>query len=220
VAGAESVPPGIPQDQGEPQNVKKHLLAAAAAIAVGTAAPAAKAAFLDFEDGILGSPVGAFYAGQGVSFANTEFTWSGGFAGASGVVGIRALGTYWFGAGNAVVGVFGQAVSSVSITGIDIGIAGIRIDAYDAVSGGNLVAFGQAFGPGVGVGTFHTVTAAAPNIRRFEIYQPAYNGYDGMLMDNLSFTLAAVPGPASLALFGMGLLGLGIATRRRAPARA
>lgn len=201
--------------------MRKHLLAATAALAVIVAAPAAKAAFIDFEDGTLNAAVGAFYAGQGVTFSNTQFTWAGGFPGASGDIGIRAQGTYWFGASNAVVGVFSMAVSSVSITGMDIGIAGIRIDAYDAEVGGNLVAFGEAFGPGVGVGNFYNVAASGQNIRRFEIYQPLVNFSDGMLMDNLSFTVAAVPGPASLAMFGMGLLGLGMVARRRGtPVRA
>lgn len=201
--------------------MRKHLLAATAALAVSVAAPAAKAAFIDFEDGVSPNPVGAFYAARGVTFSNTEFTWAGGFPGASGLNGIRATGTYWFGATNAVVGVFGMAVSSVSITGIDVGSAGIRIDAFDAPVGGNLVAFGQAFGVGLGIGGYFDVRASAPGIRRFEIYQPGMDGFDGVILDNLSFTLAAVPGPAALAVFGMGLLGLGMVARRRGtPVRA
>lgn len=201
--------------------MRKHLLAATAALAVCIAAPAAKAAFIDFEDGEIPNTVGAFYAGQGVTFSNTQFTWVGGFPGASGITGIRATGTFMFGIGQAVVGVFSAAVTSVSIVGIDVGAAGLRIDAYDAEVGGNLVSFGQAFGAGVGIGETYTISASGAGIRRFEIYQPNVDGYDGVLMDNLSFTLAAVPGPASLAVFGMGLLGLGMAVRRRGtPVRA
>ncbi len=123
-----------------------------------------------------------------------------------------------FGPGNAIVGTFSSLVSSVSIRGIDVGEAGVRIDAFDA--GDNLLGFDTFFGPGIGVGTFADISVTANGITRFALYQPNQCCGDGVLFDNLSFdsaVTAAVPEPGTWAmmLLGFGFVGGAMRSAKR-----
>ena len=178
----------------------------------------ASATVIDFDDGTDGLPVDGFYAALGVTFSNTTWTTNFGLAGTSGGLGIRATDTFFQPTvSTPLVAVFAFAVSSVSIRGIDVGERGARIDAYDSVVGGNLVAFDQDFGTGIGVGTFFDLFASGSGILRIELYQPnAISSADGMLWENLEFEADAVPEPGTLGLLGIGIAAMRI-RRRRTP---
>lgn len=132
---------------------------------------------------------------------------------------IRALnGSYQPQVGNPIVATFATFASMVSITGSDVGGNGIRIDAYDAAVGGNLIDFESFIGSGGGVGTIHTLSVAAAGIGRVEFYQPLSGAGDGVVWDDFTFDAASseISEPAAIAVLGFGLLGLGYARRKRA----
>ena len=190
------------------------ILKLAIGLAALAAMPAQAATAINFDDGSNGVLVGSQYAGQGVTFSNAEFTNNFGLSGTSGTLGIRAPGTFQFGSTNAILGLFSSLVSSVSIRGIDVGTAGIRIDAFDSAN--NLLAFNEFFGGGVGVGTFADISVTATGIARFAVYQPAVGGGDGVLFDNLSFDgVGAVPEPATWLFMLVGMAGIGFTMRRK-----
>ncbi|MEO5960097.1 MAG: hypothetical protein ABIR80_13350, partial [Opitutaceae bacterium] len=142
------------------------------AIAAAMLSSSAVAVTVDFEAAPLGSLTN-FYAGSGVTFSNTTVQGFGALPGMSGVHSISSTSAaQFFGIANAVVASFSSAQSFVAITAIDLGAAGIRIDAYDALIGGSLVGFGQAFGTGLGIGNFAQVSSSSATIWRVEIYQP------------------------------------------------
>ncbi|GGD98989.1 hypothetical protein GCM10011529_01400 [Polymorphobacter glacialis] len=89
--------------------ITKISLAAVMAVA---ALPAA-AVTIDFDTGSANTLVGGFYAAQGVTFGNAQFTGNFSLAGTSGSLAIRAPGTYVFGSGNAVTGSFTALASAI-----------------------------------------------------------------------------------------------------------
>jgi hypothetical protein len=188
---------------------------AAAACLVASATTAQAATIINFDNGIIGATVDNFYAAQGITFANTQFTTNFGLPGTSGALGIRAPGTFTFGLGNAIVATFTSVASTITIRGIDVGTAGIRIDAFNASNA--QIATSSFFGPDLGVGTFQDISVSASGIKSFRLYQPAVNGSDGVLFDNLTFdNVAAVPEPATWAMLLLGMGIVGSAMRRRA----
>jgi len=119
---------------------------------------------------------------------------------------------------------FSSAVSSVSLTGLDVGISGFSFRAFDATTGGNLVDSTQIDGIGPGVDNFVTLTLTNALIRRVEFSlnlndsDVATTNGDGIQFDNLVFDLApvsSVPIPAALPLFGTGLAVMGFIGWRR-----
>ena len=190
------------------------ILKLAIGLATLAAMPAQAATAINFDDGSNGVLVGSQYAGQGVTFSNAEFAFNEGRLGSSGTLGIRAPGTFQFGSTNAVVGLFSSLVSSVTIRGIDVGVAGVRIDAFDAAN--NLLAFNEFLGVGIGVGTFADISVTANGIARFAVYQPAVGSGDGVLFDNLSFDdVGAVPEPSTWMFMLLGMAGIGYSMRRK-----
>ena len=166
---------------------------------------------LNFDDGTAGSLVGGHYSAQGITFQDARWVNMGsGFPGMSGTMGIyHATGSYQWGPSTPVIATFAQPASSVSVDGIDVGVQGLVITAFDAPTGGTQVATQQVFGTDVGVGQFYTVTVTGANIRRVEISQVTTGSGDGMLLDNFRVTFAApaVVAPVPTLELG-GLAGL------------
>jgi hypothetical protein len=178
------------------------LKLAAAACLVASATTAQAATTINFDNGTNGAAVGGFYSAQGITFSNAKFASNFSLTGSTPPLGIASASSsfqYTFGLSDAIVGTFTGLASTITIRGIDVGNAGIRIDAFNASN--TQIATSSFFGPGLGVGTFQDISVAAAGIKSFRLYQPAFNGDDGVLFDNLSFdTVAAVPEPTTWAM--------------------
>jgi hypothetical protein len=181
---------------------------------------AAHATTVDFDDLAAGSLVGGAYSAFGVTFNHAEVVTFGHLPGGTPANAIAHddLSTT-FGPESAISVVFDFVVSSVSLTGLDVGAAGFLFRGFDATVGGNLVDAKTAFGDGLGIGEFFTLDLAG-SIRRIEFSQVLPNYSDGIAFDNLSFEtgdIAPVPLPAALplSLAGLGMLAA-VRRRRRA----
>lgn len=201
---------------------KSLTLAAAAAVALsGGFSGTAQATYMsvnspitiNFDD--LANDVAVTNQYPGISFANTEtFAFSGTTSLPNAIQAING-GTIPR-VGTALVATFSTAVELVELQGIDVGGNGIRIDAYDAAAGGNLLAFDSFIGTGDGAGVNHRLSVYAPGIQRVEFYQPLTTAFEGVVWDDFTFkTAAAVAEPGALTLFGLGLVGFVIARRRK-----
>lgn len=182
-------------------------------------AASAQAVLIDFDSLADGTIVGGTFpsvtfvdaqtttiAGDrpGISGANTIFHVTDGF---------NTL------ASNPIEAIFDGLASSVSLTGVDIGADGFQLLAYDVFD--SLIDSSSAVGVTLtGVGEFFTLTVTGA-IKRVEFSQisDAEGSNDGSIYDNFLFNTAAVtpvPSPATYALFGLGLAGLGWSTRKKA----
>jgi hypothetical protein len=195
----------------------KRITSIAAAICLMASASAAQATTsIDFDTGTDNVAVGSFYAGQGITFSNATFYDNFGLVGSSGTLAIGSTTSdpYHFGIANAISAAFSGVASSITIRGIDVGNAGIQIDAFDASN--VLLGSSSFFGPGVGVGTFQDITVSFAGIKSFKLYQPSFNEVDGVLFDNLSFeSTSGVPETATWAMMILGMGMIGGAMRRR-----
>lgn len=159
-----------------------------------------------FDDGTVGPPIGSFYSGQGITFANAS--WIVPDQGQYGMclVDITDDGDnspYTPTSTSPIVGTFSTPQFTVSILALDVGMAGATLNVYDSAVGGNLLASDTFMGVGLGVGVSHTLVVTAPNIVRFELFQPSpthLSQNDGVFFDNLTFE---VPEPSSSAFFGL-----------------
>jgi hypothetical protein len=115
-----------------------------------------------------------------------------------------------------VVALFSGAVSSVSLTGLDVGLDGFLLTAYDSLVGGQVVDSKKVFGTGVGQDQAFTLTVVGSDIRRIEFSQAGGFIEEGIVFDDLSFEPKAseIPEPGSVALFGLAA-GLSAVARRR-----
>ncbi|MDJ1174034.1 PEP-CTERM sorting domain-containing protein [Roseofilum capinflatum] len=181
-----------------------------------------EAALINFDDGVHGEAIDSFYANDGVEFQNAQWVNNHGLSGTSGSFAMTN-GLIWT-SSNPVVATFAPVVSSISIVGIDIGLNGVRIDAYDSSTGGNLIGFDQVFGSSDGVGEFFTLEVNFPTIKRVEIYQPRnIMPSDGILLEDLQFERVeevsspeSVPEPSSvLGVLAFGALGVGFLRQRK-----
>ena len=168
--------------------------------------------------GINGTAVGAFYASQGITFSNVAWYTNRDergqpYDGSTGAFVVSGLTSNVYPKSNSpLIALFDIPLSSFSILATDLGNNGARVDAYDAVVGGNLLTFDQAFFGDVGVGVSRNMVVQAPNIRRVEIYQPRSISADGIVWDNV--TAITVPEPTSTVFMLCGGLSL-LAHRRR-----
>lgn len=149
--------------------------------------------------GTDGVPIGSFYSRLGVTFSNAQWddyiAQGEGDVGAGGIKIVAITGptndpSYQPRASDPVVAVFDQEVENVSIVALGVGDNGARLDAYDSVTGGNLVGWVavSSSGPGTGNNRILEVGQHASRIKRIELYQPKDISSDGVLFDNLTFT--------------------------------
>ena len=112
----------------------------------------AKASTITFDDGTVGGTIGTFYTSLGITFSNASWAFPPpGFqiGGSTGLL-LEDLTDNGFNppysptSTTPIVGIFSSPQDFVSILGVDVGTAGMELDAYDA--GGNLLASPQFFG--------------------------------------------------------------------------
>jgi hypothetical protein len=211
-----------------------NICVACAVLAFGSPAQASSIT-IDFDDHGLstGDAIGNFYQYLGVTFMDATIhpVLSGSYfsdpdaqySGPNGVVHSTSGGSPQ--PADPIEALFDYDVSSVSLTGLSVGIAGFLFTAYDAL--GNVLDTAQAIGWGVN-GTcpycFFTLSLEANGIRRVEFSQlrsaSDFHTGDAAYWDNLAFTPTpvSVPEPGTLSLLGVGLFGL-LSTRRGRSAR-
>ena len=203
----------------------KRVLVLATLSTLGSAASAQTT--INFNDGTLGGAIGGFYASLGVNFQNAQWdnfvSTNEASVGAGGLKLVAQVGStdiFQPKVGNPIVALFDSPLISASIRGLNVGANGARVDAYNALVGGSLVAFQEMFGISQGIDNHPLLSVAGAGIRRLEFYQPATALGEGLLFDNLTFTVAAVqttvPEPGSLALVASGVLVLVTVRARRA----
>ena len=192
-------------------------------ITLAIALPASAAPIaINFDDAPSNTVIGSRYSTLGVTFSNARTVSFGSLAGGSAPEAIYAnVGGGFIPETNPVTATFAFAVSSVSLTGLDIGEGGFILKAFDAH--GTAIDTQQFTGVGDGSGTFDTLTSSVGGIFSIafsQIIAMGPSGIDGIVFDNLVFTPAAgtpsVPEPESLALLGLGVVAIGVARRKRA----
>jgi hypothetical protein len=182
-----------------------------------------KADFINFDDGVEEDPIGSFYSSLGVNFYNAK--WIDGFPGGYVADGdatppftIRDISSNGYNSYlDPIVITFDTPQAYVSILGVDVGYAGVRMDAYDSIVGGDLITSVEKTGSTVngyislGGWLFsheeRLLEITAPNIIRIELYRP-YPVWttDGVHYDNLTFV--PVPGAVILGIFGLSSVGI------------
>jgi len=184
----------------------------------------ALADFINFDDGAEEDPVSSFYSARGVNFDNAK--WIDGLIGTEGYVAdgdatppftIRDISNNGYNtSSDPIVITFDTPQAYVSILGVDVGFAGVRMDAYDSIVGGDLITSVEATGSTergyipVGDGLFsheeRLLEIASTNIMRVELYRPYPVWTDGVHYDNLTFV--PVPGAVILGMLGLGVAGV------------
>ncbi|MBB3193748.1 PEP-CTERM sorting domain-containing protein [Roseateles terrae] len=180
-------------------------LAMAAAGLVAVVTPAA-AATVNFEDLRNVTPTYDRYASKGLTFsANTSY-WVYDHSGSKSAAGNYSLGSSGW---DNITGYFSVAVNSLSMLVGDEGNDFDRatLNVYDSAN--HLLASAS----GSGTSWFSLSVNSTSNIARFEIIQSG-----AVAIDNLNFSAAAansVPEPGTLALAGLGMVGVALLRRRR-----
>lgn len=179
--------------------MNRHASLLAAAIGLLLAAVPAGATLVDFNDGTAGDAIDDAYAPLGLTFTNAEWAPTS-LEGSSPPLSLYSQNEP-FGSvipdTARIVGVFAQPVDEVSITALDVGEQGARMEAYDAEVGGVLLGSDVHGGTGSGVGNYKRLVIEAAGIRRIELYQPVDvpGSGDGVQFDDLEFPAAATPAP-------------------------
>lgn len=164
----------------------------------------ASAVLINFDDGQPNNAaIGSFYSGLGVTFTDAKWRFADGIPGASGEQGCSSISSTGFPQqANPIRASFSFLVSSVTLRGIDVGIRGFRLKAFDT---SNVLIDNQVvFGTGDGVDQFYDLTVTGL-ISRIEWSQDNADPIgEGMFVDNLQFTPAPVPEPGTMAILALG----------------
>lgn len=108
---------------------------------------------------------------------------------------------------------FAGGTSEVSFTWVTAG-TGVQFHAAAYTAGGVLVD-SFAFDPGLATGSFNGTATLTGAIAYVVFSDPSGSAYT-LAVDTISY-VSAVPEPGTLALLGLGLVGLGLSRRRREP---
>ena len=170
---------------------------------------------IDFNDGTSGTLIGSFYSSLGVTFSGAQ--WSNISAGytphpqSTGLRFIGAANNLQPKVGNPITITFAEPIASLSVIANSVNANGARLELYDALSGGNLIASDQVVGPSGATNTNFTLSATSSGALRAVLYQPFSVESEGVLFDNLTFTPVPEPGVAILT----SLAAIGFAARRK-----
>lgn len=188
------------------------LIGVAASVAFLALTTNAKAVpvVIDFNGLPNNTIVDSQFFGLGVNFSNA-LTFAFGGTGSSSVGLVSISDGFQPQPSNPIVAIFDQSVSSVSLTGIDVGTNGFQLSAFDSVVGGFLLASNQIFGNSPAI----TLTVSGSGIRRVEFSQAQNISGDVTAFDNLTFESTIVSEPSTLAALGIGLFTIGALARRR-----
>ncbi len=182
-------------------------LALAAAGLVAVVTPAA-AATVNFEDLSNAAPTYNRYANKGLVFSTNTSYWTYEHTGSKSAAGNYSLGSWGW---DNITGYFTVAVNSLSMLVGDEGgdFDRATLNVYDSTN--HLLASAS----GSGTSWFNLSVTSTTNIARFEIIQSGL-----VTIDNLNFAAVTpvannVPEPGTLALAGLGMVGVALMRRRR-----
>ncbi|MCH8296386.1 hypothetical protein IH992_35345 [Candidatus Poribacteria bacterium] len=143
---------------------------------------------IDFEDGTDGNNITDHYANLGVKFKNAK--WRVIFPELPGMSGRVAFDHSTLGgaptASNPIVGVFKKPVHRISVTAVDVGELGVKLEVFNAK--GKLTGRDGFSGAGLGAGNYRNLTVTRPGIVKFKLYQLYdFPSADLVHFDNLAF---------------------------------